>query len=185
MTIAQFIVAYAVCWWLVLFMVLPSGVAPEQKPSLGHAPSAPANPRLRRKFWWTTLLAIAPTILIYFVASTAKAEEGMYHVGGGCKTLEKHVPAADVAVRDGYGVGDTQVKGANLEGGQAFSGFDAIEIPLDIPSQNYMANNNNVNLSQSFIGVGTLTVKQSGETLLNDESINNSPLTTDDCNETK
>lgn len=185
MTIAQFIVAYAVCWWLVLFMVLPSGAAPEKNPAIGNAPSAPANPRLRKKFWRTTWLAILPTILIYFVATAAKAEEGMYHVGGGCKTLTKHVPAADVAVRDGYGVGDAQVKGANLEGGHAFDGLDSIDIPIQIPSKNYVNENNyNVDLSHSFIEAGTLTVKQSGEALLNGKSITDSTLTTGECNET-
>lgn len=186
MTIAQFIVAYAVCWWLVLFMVLPSGVAPDKNPVLGNAPSAPANPRLKRKFAWTTLFAIVPTLAIYFVATAAKAEEGVYHVGSGCQTLTKHVPSADVAVRDGYGVGDAQVKGANLEGAHAFEGLDSIDIPIQIPSKNYVNEDSyNVDLSHSFIEAGTLTVKQNGDALLNGKSITDSTLTTGECDEKK
>jgi predicted secreted protein len=197
MTIPQFFVAYAVCWWLVLFMLLPSGAAPEQKPALGNAPSAPANPRLKRKFGLATLWAILPTLLIYLVATTAKAEETIYHVGGGCKTLEKHVPAADVLVRDGYGVGDKQVKGANLEGEGAFSTMtDDVTIPLHIPSQTYIdraaqasgsintptsIHGRNVDLSYSFIHAGELTVKPNGEPLLNGKPILNNDLKTGDC----
>jgi predicted secreted protein len=174
MTIAQFIVAYAVCWWLVLFMLLPSGAAPLQNPVVGHAPSAPANPRLKRKCAWASLLAIVPTLVIYFVATTAKAEEGTYHVGGGCKTLEKHVPAADVAVRDGYGAGEKQVAGANVAGAQGFAGFDTVDIPLEIPTSNYLAADaHNGDLSHSFISAGRVSVQQNGEALLN-----GAPLTT-------
>ena len=186
MTIAQFFVTYAVCWWMVLFMLLPSGAAPEQNPTVGHAPSAPANPRLKRKCAWATLIALAPAIVLYFVATNAKAEETIYHVGGGCNTLAKHVPAADVAVKDGYGTGDKQVAGANLEGGQGFSGFDSVDIPLQIPSENYIAaDKHNVDLSHSFIEAGKLTVKQNGDTLLNGKPINDSQLTTGDCDDTK
>ena len=105
MTIAQFIVAYSVCWWLVLFMVLPQGVEPEKTPGLGHAPSAPAKPRLKRKIGITSLIAILPTLLIYLLATQAKAEEGIYHASSGCDALETYMPADDVAARDGYGVG--------------------------------------------------------------------------------
>ena len=103
MTIAQFIVAYSVCWWLVLFMVLPQGLAMEQKPGEGHVPSAPANPRLKRKFIITSLIAILPTLLIYFVATEAKAEDTIYHVGGkdngDCDPLETYTTPEGVNVR--------------------------------------------------------------------------------------
>jgi predicted secreted protein len=138
MTIAQFIVAYAVCWWLVLFMLLPAGAAPAPTPGKGHAPSAPANPRLRLKFRRATLLAFIPTLLIYLVATNVKAQETIYHVGSGCKTLNTHIPAEDLNVRDGYGTGGKKVASANLGGNPNPIATDTIAIPLELPSTRYL-----------------------------------------------
>ena len=201
MTIAQFIVAYAVCWWLVLFMVLPAGAAPAPMPEKGHAPSAPANPRLRKKFRWATILAFIPTVLIYFVATTVKAEDTIYHVGGGCKKLSKLEPSADLNVREGYGTGDKQVKPADLAGNSNLVNTDSIAIPLQIPSQNYIdraaqsdsgtsnsptsINGRNVDLSHSFIEPGKLEVKHDGDVLLNGQSITESQVYEEGCADEK
>ncbi|HEU0220717.1 MAG TPA: DUF1467 family protein [Paracoccaceae bacterium] len=63
MTITSVIVLYAVIWFLCLFVALPlrlttQGEAGEVEP--GTASSAPADPKLGRKFFWTT---VAATIL--------------------------------------------------------------------------------------------------------------------------
>ena len=68
MTWAQILVTFAVVWWLVLFMVLPFGVRPEEQPQAGHAESAPARPHLMLKFAVTTAIALALTGLFYYVA---------------------------------------------------------------------------------------------------------------------
>ncbi|MFZ4540370.1 MAG: DUF1467 family protein [Rickettsiales bacterium] len=183
MTIAQFFVAYATCWWLVLFMLLPSGAQPVQNPAPGHAPSAPANPRLKKKAMWTTLLAILPTLLIYLVATNAKAEETIYHVGSnGCDMLEKYTPSADLSTKDGEGANGKKVKGANLDDTSAFMIGD-VDIPIAIPSDNYIdPTKHNLDTSQSFIQAGKLTVKQDGDTLLNGKSISGNQYYSGDCN---
>jgi predicted secreted protein len=198
MTIAQFIVAYSVCWWLVLFMVLPHQADAEKAPETGHAPSAPANPQIKKKCLWATFLAIIPTALIYFAASNVRAEETIYHVGGGCEPYANYVPSADVNARDGFGLGETKVKPANLDDNAGLIDLDTIDIPLRIPSQNYIdraaqasnpqntatsINGRNVDLSESFIRAGALSVKREGSILLNGKSISNNQLTRDGCNE--
>lgn len=51
------IVIFIVCWWLVLFMLLPIGAEPEETPVPGNAESAPAKPRLLIKMLAATVLA--------------------------------------------------------------------------------------------------------------------------------
>ena len=46
-------------WWLIFFMVLPFGAAPEEHPQPGNVESAPARPRLLLKALITTVLAAA------------------------------------------------------------------------------------------------------------------------------
>lgn len=57
MTTAGAIVTFVVVWWLIFFMALPFGAAPEEHPQVGHAESAPARPRLLLKALVTTVLA--------------------------------------------------------------------------------------------------------------------------------
>lgn len=172
MTIAQFIVVYAVCWWLVLFMVLPSGVSTVKNPQAGHAPSAPADPRLKRKFGITSLWAILPTVLIYLIATTARAEDTIYHVGGGCAPLAAYQAPEDISVRDGYGAGGKKLVGANLESSTILGGMDHVDIPLRIPAGNYLdADKYNVDLAESNADIGTIRVGKDGLSLLNGQSI--------------
>lgn len=189
-------------------MMLPQGVEVEKAPKPGHAPSAPVNPRLRRKCLWTTGLAILPTLLIYFLSSAAKAEETIYRVSDGCKEPVAHVASADVTVRDGYGTGNKQVKPADLEPSGAVTGGD-IAIPIEIPAQNYvdrqarfLAEQNaaqgnagathrtptsiygrNVDLSHSFITAGEVTVSRDGQAYLNGRSIAGSHSQSGDCSD--
>ena len=50
---------FLVIWWLVIFMVLPWGNRPIDPADVarGHAPSAPAKPRLAIKLLVTTVIA--------------------------------------------------------------------------------------------------------------------------------
>ena len=59
------IFVYLICWWLVLFTVLPWGVKPEEHPQTGHAASAPAHPRLRRKFLVTSGISGIIWLVVY------------------------------------------------------------------------------------------------------------------------
>jgi predicted secreted protein len=186
MTIVQFIVAYAICWWLVLFMVLPSGVQPESKPARGHAPSAPANPRLKRKFAITSVLALLPAALIYFVAVSAKAEDSIYHAGGGCEPLSAHKVSDDVAARDGYGVGAEKLVPATLESSTILGDMKSVDIPLRIPSTNYVDSSKyNADMSESFADMGTLEIGMDGQSKLNGRPINTGDAFSRECSNGK
>lgn len=69
MSIMQAIIVFAVSWWLILFIALPIGIKPAVNPEVGHAPSAPDSPNLRRKFKWVTVVALVSTVLAYFLLS--------------------------------------------------------------------------------------------------------------------
>ena len=67
MNIVEILITYSVSWWLILFMVLPFGAAPEESPTKGHAKSAPARPQLKKKLLITSTLALMPTIVAYIL----------------------------------------------------------------------------------------------------------------------
>ena len=184
MTLFEFAVTYAVCWWLVLFMVLPHQADAPATPERGHAASAPVNPQLKKKLRWATIFAILPAVAMYFIVGSAQAEDAIYHTGSthpddtiyhaghhGCEGIDAK-PRDDVAARDGYGTGDKQVKPANLEGSNILSDKDHYDIPINIPSAGYLdhpngaanpaVNPRNADLSQSFIGVGKVSIGKDG-----------------------
>ena len=70
MTIVTGIVVYVITWWLVLFAVLPWGARPPDHVDTGHAPSAPAKPRLRLKFLVTTGVAAVVWLGVYAVVES-------------------------------------------------------------------------------------------------------------------
>lgn len=182
MTVFEFLVTYAVCWWMVLFMVLPHQANASAKPEVGHAPSAPETPQLGKKFRWATLLAFIPAIALYFVVHAAHAEENMYHAGGGCTPLEVHSASADVEAKDGFSTGGEKVKPATLGGSSILGDKDRFDIPLRIPSQNYInASNYNADMSQSFIGVGDISVSKDGKTTLNGKPVGGQATYPDGC----
>lgn len=63
---------YVVCWWTVLFMVLPLGMNQQgqEKPTDGAQWGAPADPRLKQKFITTTWVAavvwVGIMIMVFF-----------------------------------------------------------------------------------------------------------------------
>lgn len=62
MTITAVIVLYAVCWFMTLFVILPLRLTTQNDIGdivPGTAPSAPTDPRLKRKLLWTTIIATA------------------------------------------------------------------------------------------------------------------------------
>lgn len=70
MTISAAIVLFAVYWFMMLFVILPLGLKSQEEAGSvvpGTPPSAPADPMLRRKLFWVTVIAVAlwiPTCLI-------------------------------------------------------------------------------------------------------------------------
>jgi predicted secreted protein len=65
MDVVSGLAVYFVIWWLVLFTVLPWGWKPEQQPGTGHAASAPANPRLVRKFLVTSGISAIIWLVVF------------------------------------------------------------------------------------------------------------------------
>jgi predicted secreted protein len=182
MTGFEFAVTYAVCWWLVLFMVLPHQAAAPQNPELGHARSAPENPQLGRKMRWATLLAVLPAVALYFIVGAAKAEDTIYHVGSGCQPLPTYQSSADVEAKDGYSTGGKTVKPATLEGNNMLGDKDKFDIPVLIPSKNYVDQSKyNVDMSQSFVHAGDLSVSKDGTTTLNGKPMSGQATYPDGC----
>jgi predicted secreted protein len=70
MTLPGALVTVVTVWWLIFFMALPFGVAPEEQPLPGNVESAPARPRLLLKALITTVLAVLVTWAIsWFIDS--------------------------------------------------------------------------------------------------------------------
>ena len=65
---------YFILWWLVLFTVLPWGAHSAHETGAasaeGHAPSAPLDPRIVRKFAITTVLSAVLFAAIYWPIHT-------------------------------------------------------------------------------------------------------------------
>jgi predicted secreted protein len=59
---------YIITWWLVFFCVLPWGNRPPEDPEIGHANSAPTNPRLWMKAAITSGIAAVIYTVFWFVA---------------------------------------------------------------------------------------------------------------------
>lgn len=70
MNLMSLVVTFVVIWWLVLFMVLPFGAQPPEVVEPGMAESAPAKPRIARKFAITTVIAVLLTIAYYLIATS-------------------------------------------------------------------------------------------------------------------
>ena len=60
---------YIVCWWVVLFAVLPLGTSREthEAPTDGRQWGAPETPQLKRKFITTTWVALIVWALVMFL----------------------------------------------------------------------------------------------------------------------
>jgi predicted secreted protein len=67
MSVLTFVFIFVLVWWIVIFTVLPFGNAAPEKPEIGHAASAPANPRMKQKFILTSLIALAITTIMALV----------------------------------------------------------------------------------------------------------------------
>lgn len=177
MTLFQCMLFYAVSWWLVLFMVLPVGTRPAAEPGRGHAASAPANPRLKRKLLITSLITLLVTLLVYG-ANEARAESGMYHAGSGASALNDSMyraesndcVSADLAPTADVNLPDT----ATMDGGMPASGFENVPTYLDAPASDY---SDNAQLGNKLYGGGVVNVgvastnTKTGEVTLNGQKI--------------
>lgn len=165
----QVLISYAVSWWIVLFMVLPHKADAPAQPGLGHVPSAPENPQIRKKLWWTTWLAIIPTVALYLViVYSAQAQEDMYRAKG-CKPVAAETRASVAAV-DGVGASGKQVRAATMNQNTILS-TKQIDVPLAIPTEGYLSGARNVDLSETHAKMGQLGITDKGDALLNGQPI--------------
>lgn len=67
MNLLEGIVVYILIWWAVLFTVLPWGIRQDEgrDPAQGHAPGAPANPMIARRFLVTSAVAAALWAVVF------------------------------------------------------------------------------------------------------------------------
>ena len=62
-----FLVIFVISWWLILFLVLPVGVSKQKNVKFGNDPGAPNEPKLKKKFLITTIIALILTLIIIFI----------------------------------------------------------------------------------------------------------------------
>lgn len=74
MNIATIILVYVISWWMVFFAALPVGVRAQNESNEdvveGTAPSAPTNPNLKKKAFFTSIIALFITIGYYYIATS-------------------------------------------------------------------------------------------------------------------
>ena len=63
----SFALIYAVSWWLMLFMVLPFGVAAPEAPEKNVYAAAPVKARIKQKLLITSAVALVPTLLLQWL----------------------------------------------------------------------------------------------------------------------
>jgi len=61
------VAVYFVIWWTVVFAILPWGVRRNERPEVGHADGAPAQPMLLSKILWTTIVTSLLWIGFFFI----------------------------------------------------------------------------------------------------------------------
>lgn len=69
MDVVNFVFVYIMVWWVVIYVTLPFGNAPPEKQDMepGQASSAPANPRLKKKLLWTSVIALILNCIIFAI----------------------------------------------------------------------------------------------------------------------
>lgn len=172
MSLFEAFLVFLVGWWMVLFMVLPFGARPPVQPALGHAASAPANPRLKRKLVVTTAIALLLTLATYSI-SNARAASSIYHAGSGdggdmyharsdeCASAD-YVPSGDVAATDT----------ATQQGGVDANQFENVPTYLDAPAGDYSTNPALDRVGFGVVNMGVVTTNtKTGETTLNGQRI--------------
>lgn len=67
MTVFEWIMVYAVCWWMVLFMLLPFGVRLPEVVEDGAYPSAPVEGNIKKKALISTVISIPISAIIGWI----------------------------------------------------------------------------------------------------------------------
>jgi len=162
MSLFELILVYIISWWLALFMVLPWGVRMAASPGAGHAPSAPANPKLRKKLLVTSLLAFVGPLIGIGISAARAEPAGIYHAGS-----NDCAPPADMATDASINATDSNATlGGTVDMGQ-------VPTFLDAPASDY-TNNDAIRDRAPFsnVQVGVITTDTAtGETRMNGQPI--------------
>ena len=68
MSITGSLIIYVIIWWIVFFALLPIDVNREKKDNIkGIDPGAPENPKIIKKFAYSTLITSIIFIIIYLL----------------------------------------------------------------------------------------------------------------------
>lgn len=62
-----FLVIFVIFWWLILFIILPTGINKQKNVKFGNDPGAPNDPMLKKKFLITTIAAFIVTLIVFII----------------------------------------------------------------------------------------------------------------------
>ena len=62
-----FLVIFVIFWWLILFIILPTGIDKQKNVKFGNDPGAPNDPMLKKKFLITTIAAFILTLIVFII----------------------------------------------------------------------------------------------------------------------
>ena len=62
-----FLVIFVIFWWLILFIILPTGIDKQKNVKFGNDPGAPNDPMLKKKFLITTIAAFFVTLIVFII----------------------------------------------------------------------------------------------------------------------
>ena len=74
MTIFNSLVLYFIIWWLSIFLFLPIEISKQRKLKKGNDPGAPEDPKLKKKFIYTTLFALLVWTIIFITIKISNYE---------------------------------------------------------------------------------------------------------------
>ena len=68
MSVSNGIVLYLIIWWLSLFLFLPLGITSSKNVKKGNDPGAPEEPKIKKKFFMTTMFSSLIWLIIYLIS---------------------------------------------------------------------------------------------------------------------
>ena len=68
MSVSNGIVLYLIIWWLSLFLFLPLGITSSKNVKKGNDPGAPEEPKIKKKFFMTTLFSLLVWLIIHLIS---------------------------------------------------------------------------------------------------------------------
>ena len=68
MSITGSVVIYVIIWWIVFFSLLPVDVNRNKNTKIeGEDPGSPENPKIVKKFLYTTIISLVIFLIIYYL----------------------------------------------------------------------------------------------------------------------